>query len=255
MIRKYFKKYVHNEDGATIFIMFGIFAGIVLIGFVFFDMTSVFSERRMSQTGSDAAAIAAALEAEKSYKEDLEEDVAEKLEDLFGDLEEHKEDWEEDQEDEDSEDNGDGNDEESNNDDEWEEEFDDWIEDREDDHDHQMPGSIIKYLKGETTDVDINDAIKFLWDTGDLSDMVCETVGDHEDEMREAAQEFADRNGIENDISIVFPVEDEGFTVGVRTKATINDSFFEGVNTDELKVPAHAIANIQEPEGVNIDCD
>lgn len=252
------KDILRNENGSSMLLMMGLLLGIILMGFVFFDMTSVFMERRMSQTGSDAAAIAAAQEAEKSYQEVLEEETEVELIDLYERTEDHKEDWEEDQEDEDEE--SDDNDENSNDDDgdSWEDAFDEWINDLEEEFDDRsMPASIVNYLKGSNSEVDIDDAIKFLWDTDTVSDLVCEAVSDHTDDMRDAAQPYADVNGIENDISIVFPVEDgdEGFKVGVRTESTINDSFLDSVNTEQLKVPAHAIVDIQEPEGVNIICD
>ncbi|TMN23282.1 pilus assembly protein TadG-related protein [Lentibacillus cibarius] len=239
------KNELRNEKGSTTLMMMGLLLGIILMGFVFFDMSSVLMERRISQTGSDAAAIAAAQEAEKSYQEVLEEETRVELTDLHERTEDYKEDWEESV----------GDDESSVS---WGDAFDEWINNLEEEFDDRsMPASIVNYLKGANSGVDIDEAIKFLWDTDSLSNLVCDAVSSHTEEIREAAQHYADLNGIENDISIVFPVEngDEGFKVGVRTKSTINDSFLNSVNTEQLKVPAHAIVNIQQPEGMNIICD
>ncbi|WP_277679688.1 pilus assembly protein TadG-related protein [Gracilibacillus dipsosauri] len=258
-------KWLNNERGAATFIMFSLFAGMILMGFIFFDLTSVFMERRMSQTGSDAAAIAAAQKAEEIYQEKVKERSEEITGDLKDEIERLKQEWreewermvEEASEDEDEEDSGSSVDVPS-----WseffEEKFTEWKEGVESTYDNRsMPGSMESYFRSSAIDyeIDINEAMRFFWSEEGLSDFICEKVLEEEGQMREAAQRFADLNGIENDISIVFPVEGDQFKVGIRTKSTINDTFVHTVNTDDLDVPADAVANIQEPRGIKIICN
>jgi hypothetical protein len=232
------KKIIRNDRGSTTIFMVGLLLGIILLGFVFFDMTSVFMERRMSQTGSDAAVMAAAIQAEKAYKEEMEKEAEDIIKGLYDRTQAEKLAWEQ-----------------SDREIPWSEVFAELIEDLEGEFDNRsMPSDIKNYLDDGNGQVDIDRAMRFLWDREEISDLVCEAVYENEDKMRDAAQEFADANGIENDISIVFPVEGEGFRVGVRTKSTINDSFIDSVQTDQLKVPAHGIVQIQEPKNVNINC-
>ena len=50
--------------------------------FLFFDFSNVFINKRVTQTGADAAAIAAAQEANKHMKEYLQEETQDKLDSL-----------------------------------------------------------------------------------------------------------------------------------------------------------------------------
>ncbi|RPF50078.1 pilus assembly protein TadG-related protein [Aquisalibacillus elongatus] len=249
-------KWVNNERGSATFIMFSLLAGMIIMGFIFFDMTSVFMERRISQTGSDAAAIAAAQKAEEVYEDRIEEKIKDSIDHLETRTKDQIEQWEEEFEEmqEDSEPGPSP----ISWDEFFDEKFEEWIEQIEEEHDHRsMPSGIVSYLRYNIPlDIDIENAMKFFWNEEQLSNLICEAVLDHkDDEIRDAAQHYADLNGIENDISVVFPVEEDEFKVGIRTKSTINDSFVDSVNTDELKVPANAVVNIQKPRDINVVCD
>ncbi len=235
-------KYIRNEKGAASFVMLGIFVGLVIMGFLFFDMTSVFMERRMSQTNSDSAALAAALKAEELYEEYMKTEAEEYLDELKARTDAHMSDWEANKDEDDTR--------------TWEEVFMEWIESLEAEFGRSMPGQIVSFLRSGGS-VDINVAMKFLWDPDEVSDMICGEVDRKREELREEAEEFAVRNGMEedNEISLVFPVEGDEFKIGIRTKGTINDSFLNSVDTDDLKVPAHAVVEIEQPKDFEIVCN
>ena len=77
------KQWIQNEKGSgTIIIMVCMVLGAIFFSFLFFDFSNVFINKRVTQTGADAAAIAAAQEANKHMKEYLQEETQDKLDSL-----------------------------------------------------------------------------------------------------------------------------------------------------------------------------
>lgn len=81
--------YLHNERGSgTLIIMVGMVIAAVFFGFLFFDFSNVFINKRVTQTGADAAAIAAAQTSNEFMKGYLREKTQEELDDLGEEWEE-----------------------------------------------------------------------------------------------------------------------------------------------------------------------
>src|SRR5699024_6624107 len=52
----------------------------IFLSFMFFDFSTVFMNKRISQTGADAAAMAATEQLKNSYEEDLKDEMEDRLE-------------------------------------------------------------------------------------------------------------------------------------------------------------------------------
>jgi len=229
-------KKLKNEKGSTSILMMGLIVGIILMGFVFVDMSVVFMEHRVSQKADDAAALAASIEAKKVYQEKLRDETKNELNNLKATIALFTTTSE-----------GEDGEEESTVD--WE----GWFAYLESTHGGRpLPASIKAWLRDENNDIDFNEAVNFIWDDGPLSELICQAIRTRWDDIVAAANRYAHLNSVEHDVDVVFPVDGE-FKIGTRTHKDI-DTTNLNLQLDGKTVPAMAVVNIQQPVGKHIIC-
>lgn len=215
------KKLIQNEKGSgTIIIMVCMVLGAIFFSFLFFDFSNVFINKRVTQTGADAAAIAAAQEANQHMKEYLQEETQDKL-DRLGD--------------------------------EWEnavdisiDEFIPMIENR---LHKPMPSDIKAWLTNHSIDVKAETAMKFFFKDNEVRDLACERIDKEWPNIKDAAEDYAQKNQNDKVTDITF-IEDD-FRIYVKTErkgkyTTVPDGSIPAITSDSS-------ARIGEPKGYEGD--
>lgn len=238
------KWYLKNEKGSgTTVMMVGMVLAALFLAIIFFDFSTVFVNKRVTQTGADAAALAAAKSSTVSVREELKEETQEELDDLG-------ERWEDFLEaaNEPGEPPAEG---------ETpppaptiEELLRDFIEMIERQKGKTMPGSIKSWLKNHSVSVEAEEAMKFFFSDDEVSDMSCKAVRDQLDEARDEAEKFAERN--DNDRVIDFQFIPDEFRIYVETDrkgkyTTVSDDSVPAISSESS-------ARIGEPAGFDISC-
>jgi Putative Flp pilus-assembly TadE/G-like len=237
------KEYITNERGSGMLVLIiGMLIAAIFIAFIFFDFSNVFINKRVTQTGADAAALAAVKESGKTLKEDLRDETQDKLDDL----KEAFEDFLEQAEDEGSEDEEEPKDLPSPD-----ELLDDFISQVEAELGRQMPNDIKEWLKDSSVEVDANSALKFFFEEDEVSEIACKSVRDNISGAREAAERYAKENQNDRLVDIRFIPED--FRIYVETDrkgqyVTVSDDMLSPVKSESS-------ARIGSPKGFTVSCD
>ncbi|WP_158318868.1 pilus assembly protein TadG-related protein [Robertmurraya kyonggiensis] len=247
------KSYLKNERGSgTLLIMVGMVLAAIFFGLLFFDFSNVFINKRVTQTGADAAAIAAAKTANDYMKDELQTKTQEELDNLgeewekfleeaLGDLEEEEE----------GEEDGDEGEETPPPDPPSTEELLDlFVDMKETVMGKSMPGDVRAWLLNHSVSVKALTAMKFFFDDEEVNEMSCKVVREHLGDAREEAEEYAEKN--QNDHVTEFTFIPEDFRIYVET-----DRSGKYTTVPDKEVPAvtsESSAKIGDPEGYTISC-
>ncbi|HLU21210.1 MAG TPA: pilus assembly protein TadG-related protein [Bacillaceae bacterium] len=256
-------RYLKNEKGNTLLVILGVLVGAIFISFIFFDFFTTFANKRVSQTGADAAALAAANEIKEVYDEKLRSEIEIRMGHLretaneFVDeiLEEISEDYEDSLEDLDE---------------------DDPIPDPPDiDMDAiwnqvlnrmDIPHELRDAVRYEWVEIDAMAALEYFFENvwyldwfsnqvKEINEVACEAIINAEDQWTDAAKHYATKNGSDEDVDVVFKGDE--FKVMVRVKKpasfiTVSDDAFASGEND---VYSEAEATVKTPRGIDISCD
>ncbi|WP_170972050.1 pilus assembly protein TadG-related protein [Bacillus yapensis] len=245
------KSYLKNEQGSgTLLIMVGMVLAAIFFGLLFFDFSNVFINKRVTQTGADAAAIAAAKTANDYMKDELQTKTQEELDKLGEEWEKFLEEALEDLEEEEGEEDGD---EETPPPDppSTEELLDLFVDMKEAMMGKSMPGDVRAWLLNHSAKVKAMTAMKFFFDDDEVNDMSCKVVRNHLEDAREEAEEYAEKN--QNDHVSEFTFIPEDFRIYVET-----DRRGKFTTVPDGEVPAitsESSAIIGDPEGYTISCN
>lgn len=244
------KSYLKNEQGSgTLLIMVGMVLAAIFFGLLFFDFSNVFINKRVTQTGADAAAIAAAKTANDYMKDELKTKTQEELDKLGKEWEKFLEEALEDLEEEEGEEDGD---EETPPPDppSTQELLEMFVDMKEAMMGKSMPGDVRVWLLNHSVRVKALTAMKFFFDDEEVNDMSCKVVRDHLGDAREEAEEYAEKN--QNDHVTEFTFIPEDFRIYVET-----DRKGKYTTVPDEEVPAvtsESSAKIGDPEGYTISC-
>ncbi|WP_404453907.1 hypothetical protein LG329_04525 [Virgibacillus necropolis] len=244
------KKYINNESGSTHLVMIVILLASVFLCFIFFDLFTGFMNKRVSQSSADASVLAASTEMKDAYEDELLEDIKEELDKLEEEVDKKlEEDLEEEGEDE-------GNGEEQENSEPDEDELKDIYQKiLEGIYDEDPPEGLVEWLIDNEYELNPNKILTYIFEEDEINSKICSAINNNRNEIKEAAQYYADKNGAEGEIELKFPYEDEfKVFVKVKTEASFStvDASQMGENND---VYAEASAQVKSPVGVDIDCD
>ncbi|MDZ5474423.1 pilus assembly protein TadG-related protein [Bacillus sp. 31A1R] len=243
--------YIKNERGSgTVIIMIGLVLAAIFLALMFFDLSNVFINKRVTQTGADAAALAAAQTANKHMREDLKTETQKKLDELGERWEEFLEDALEAI----SEGSGEDGDEEDSEDPPTTEEIlEEFVEMVEAELGKPMPGDIKAWLLDHSVKVKAETAMKFFFEDNEVSDMACSSVINHWDKAKQKAESYAKKNQNDELTQIRFIPED--FRVFVETE---RKGKYTTVSDDDVPaVTSESSVKIGEPKGYEdkISCD
>lgn len=227
-----FRKIIQNERGdGLMLVMVGILLTSVFICFVFFDFSNVFINKRVTQTGADAAALAGAKSSSEYMSEVLQEKVEEELEDvtrsweayLAAALDEEKS---------------------------IAELFDEFIESVESSRGKSMPGDVRNYIWSGSGQVEGNPALRFFFKDEQISTMACKAVRDNLPTSYMEATAFAEAN--QNDQLVDYQFLADEFKIYAKTERkgqyiTVPDSSVKAIS-------AQASIQIGSPKDVKITC-
>ncbi len=221
-----FITYLRNERGNSILmIMVGLLIMSIFLSFAFFDFFNVFISKRVSQTSADSAVLAAAKEAKKSYDDELKDELEDRLQELEQTF--STEELEDD-------------------------DIRDWLDDEIDGEDDAYRSKVEKWLEdNDTVELDANKLLLYLFKKDEISEMACEAVKGNMSAIKQAADDYARRNGADRNVNVEF--DEEKFSIFVEserngTYVTVEDSQFEGIKAD-------ASAQIRKPAGIDISCN
>ncbi|WP_449621934.1 pilus assembly protein TadG-related protein [Robertmurraya sp. Marseille-Q9965] len=248
------KSYLKNERGSgTLLIMVGMVLAAIFFGLLFFDFSNVFINKRVTQTGADAAAIAAAKTANEYMKDELQTKTQDELDKLGKEWEKFLENALEDlkEEEEESEEDGDEGEETPPPDPPSTEELLElFVDMKENVMGKSMPGDVRAWLLNHSVKVKAMTAMKFFFDDDEVNDMSCKVVRKHLEDAREEAEEYAEKN--QNDHVAEFTFIPEDFRIYVET-----DRRGKYTTVPDGEVPAitsESSAKIGDPEGYTISC-
>lgn len=236
--------HLKNEKGSgTTVFMVGMVLAALFLAIIFFDFSTIFVNKRVTQTGADAAALAAAKSSTISMREELKEETQEELDELG-------ERWEDFLEAANAPGEPPAEGEPPPPAPTTDELLKDFIEMVERQKGKNMPGSIKRWLLNHSVSVEAEEAMKFFFSDAEVSDMSCKAVRDNLAEAREEAEKFAERN--DNDRVIDFQFIPGEFRMYVETDrkgkyTTVSD---EGVPA----ISSESSARIGEPAGFDISC-
>lgn len=230
---------IKNESGSgMLIVMVGMLIAAIFIALMFFDFSNVFINKRVTQTGADAAALAAA-KSSKEYMEDrLQEETQSELEAL-GDrwesylksvLDAVKEGEEPPSE---------------------EEILADFISMEEASHGgRSMPGDVVSWLRNHSVEVEANPAMMFFFGEDGVNTLACEAVRDNFENATKEAKQFAKEN--QNDDVKIINFIGKDFRIYVVTErkgkyTTVSDESVPAVTSE-------ASVKIGEPTGFTISC-
>lgn len=223
------RKLVKNEKGSgTVIIMVCLVLGAIFFGLLFFDFSNVFINKRVTQTGADAAGIAAAQTANEHMRIELQRETQDALDDLGK---------------------------------RWEdfleaatavppvppieELFQNFVTMIEVEKRKTMPNDVKSWIRDRSVSVEAETAMKFFFKDEEVSEMSCEAVLDHWDEVEDAAEEYAEKNQNDQLSDITFIGED--FRIYVETErkgkyTTVSDDQVPPIKSDSSVL-------IGEPKG------
>lgn len=242
--------YLHNERGSgTLIIMVGMVIAAIFFGFLFFDFSNVFINKRVTQTGADAAAIAAAQTSNDYMKGYLREKTQEELDHLG---------------------------------EEWEKFLAETLAAYADDGDPEtpapepppievilgwfvnmkeaalgksMPGDVRAWLLNRSITVKAATAMKFFFEDDDVSKMSCKAVNDNWTTVKYAAygnksvvksaEEYAKKN--QNDKLTDIKLIGDGFRIYVETER--KGKYTTVPNSEVPAITSESSAKIGEPDG------
>jgi len=252
--------FIKNERGSgTVIIMIGLVLAAIFLALMFFDLSNVFINKRVTQTGADAAALAAAQTANKHMREDLKTETQKKLDELG----ERWEDFLENALKAISEDDDDDKDKGKDKDDEdkkeppepptTEEILEEFVKMVEAELGKPMPGDIKAWLLDHSVKVKAETAMKFFFEDDEVSDMACSSVINHWEKAKQKAESYAKKNQNDELTQIRFIPED--FRVFVETE---RKGKYTTVSDDDVPaVTSESSVKIGEPKGYEdkISCD
>ncbi|MFG6497540.1 pilus assembly protein TadG-related protein [Fictibacillus sp. UD] len=229
-------KHVDNEKGSTLLVVMGLLIASIFISFIFFDFFTTFATKRVSQTSADAAALAASNEAKKVYDEELSKELKDRMEKLKKDADKEKDkEGKEEGEEPPVEDDG-------------------LLGGIFDGVGKEMPPDLEEWLEDPSVDVDLNDALKYLFEEDEVNDIACGAINENRNRIEEAARYYATKNK-SDDVEVEF-FYNNAFQIYVEVK---KGAEFVTVDEEALgdnnQVKANASAVIQAPKGMNIVCN
>ncbi|MGM7703769.1 pilus assembly protein TadG-related protein [Pseudalkalibacillus sp. Hm43] len=238
------KKYLENQRGGSmLLVIVGMLLASIFISFMFFDFFNVFISKRVSQTSADAAVLAAAKEARLVYEEKYTDAIESELEDLRDLFDDKKED-------DGSEEGGEG--EETEPPPNPDTIFDGLIDEVNKIYKKAtMPPSLKDWLEDPDAEIDPVEALKYFYDDDELSSMACSAVKGDMERIRQAAEDYAKKNGADRNVTVDFKQSE--FKIFVESEkdgsfVTVDDELFEGIDAD-------ASATIKQPKGIDIECN
>lgn len=227
-----FRKIVQNERGdGLMLVIVGILLTAVFLCFVFFDFSTVFINKRVTQTGADSAALAGAKSSSEYMSEVLKEKVEEELEDvtraweayLAAALDEEKS---------------------------IAELFDEFIESVESSRGKSMPGDVRSYIWSGGGQVEGNPAMRFFFKDEQISTMACKAVRDNLPTSYMEATAFAEKN--QNDRLVDYQFLAEEFKIYAKTER--KGQFITVPDASVGAISAQASIQIGSPKDVAITC-
>ncbi|WP_102349126.1 pilus assembly protein TadG-related protein [Bacillus sp. Marseille-P3661] len=226
---------VNNERGSgTVIIMVCMVLAAIFLGLLFFDFSNVFINKRVTQTGADAAAMAAAKTANSYMRIDLQDKTQEALDDL-GDR------WDDFFQDAlDAFNAGTGPDPYP-----IEDLLDDFVTIVENELGKSMPGDVKAWILNHAESVTAETAMKFFFNDDEVNEMACNAVKLHLDEAEQEAEKYALKNQNDKLIEMTFIPED--FRIYVQTErkgkyTTVSDNMVPAVTSESS-------AKIGDPKG------
>lgn len=237
----YMKRYVKNERGdGLMIVMIGMLFVSIFICFMFFDFSTVFISKRVSQTGADAAALAGARSLSDHMSEVLKEKVEDELTGLAEAWEAIKEAFEQSSDDDDEE-------EETRT---IEEVFDEFVSAVESSKGKPMPGDVRSYIWSGSGEVKGTPALIFFFKDTQISEMACNAVSDHLHTSRQEAEAFTEVN--QNDRLVDYQFLEDEFKIYAKTERS--GKYITVPDTSVSAVSAQAAVRIGSPKGVKIEC-
>ncbi|MGD6845168.1 pilus assembly protein TadG-related protein [Bacillus infantis] len=238
--------FINNEKGSGMLILIvGMLMAAIFFSLVFFDFSSVFINKRVTQTGADSAALAAAKSSTIFMKKTLQEETQEEL-DALGDA------WEAFKEAAAGDAEGDDESGEKSEPKSEAELLSEFVEAMEANYEgRSMPGDIISWLLDHSVEVEARTAMEFFFAEKGVRKIACKAVRDNEADAKAEADKFAEENQNDKVSTLNFiPAEFRYYAVTERKGeyTTVPD---EGVPA----ISAESSARIGEPDGFNIVCD
>ena len=228
-----FRKIVQNERGdGMMLVMVGILVASVFICYVFFDFSTVFVNKRVTQTGADAAALAGAKSSSEYMSEVLKEKVEEELDDVTRS---------------------------------WEaylaaamdaegvsitDLFDEFIVSVENSRGASMPDDIRTYIWNGSGQVEGNPAMRFFFKDEQISTMACKAVRDNLSTSKIEASAFAEKN--QNDQLVDYRFLEDEFKIYAKTER--KGQFITVPDSSVGAISAQASIQIGSPKDVEITC-
>lgn len=258
MMRIRWNQYVRNERGSGMTILvIGLLMATIFLTFIFFDFSNVFINKRVTQTGADAAALAAAKSSRISMKEELKKETEKELDELgkrweafLSSSEEKEKDKEKEKEKE--KEKGKPKDEKDEPAPTTDELLEKFVESEESSHGGRtIPGDMKSWLLDHSTEVEANSAMKFFFDDEGVSKIACKAVRDNFDSAKKEADKFAEENNNDRVKTLTF-IADE-FRVFASTE---RKGDYTTVSSDAVPaISSESSARIGEPKGFRISCD
>lgn len=234
-------KHINNERGSgTLIIMVGMVIAAIFFGFLFFDFSNVFINKRVTQTGADAAAVAAAQTSNEFMREHLQDETQKKLEDLGVE-------WEQFLADELAKyaDDGDPDTPPPGPPPTTEEILAMFVAMKEAALGKSMPGDVRNWLLDRSVSVVAKTAMKFFFKDDEVVDMSCKAVRDHLDDAKKEAEDYAEKNQNDKLRDLKFIPED--FRIYVETE---RKGKYTTVPDGEVPaITSKSSAKIGEPDG------
>lgn len=228
-----FRKIIRNERGdGLMLVMVGILVASVFICYVFFDFSTVFVNKRVTQTGADSAALAGAKSSSEYMSEVLKEKVEEELEDVTRSWEAYL---------------AAAMDEEGIS---ITDLFNEFIENVENSRGKSMPGDVRNYIWNGSGQVEGNPAMRFFFKDDQISTIACKAVRDNLPTSQSEAMAFAEKN--QNDGLVDYQFLEDEFKIYAKTER--KGQFITVPDSSVGAISAQASIQIGSPKDVVIRC-
>lgn len=228
-----FRKVVQNERGdGLMLVMVGILLASIFICFVFFDFSTTFINKRVTQTGADSAALAGAKSSSDYMSEVLKEKVEEELQDVTQSWEAYL---------------AAAMDAEGKS---IADIFDEFIESVENSRGESMPGDVRSYIWSGEGQVEGNPAMRFFFKDNQISAMACKAVRDNLPTSYTEATTFAEKN--QNDRLVDYQFLEDEFKIYAKTER--NGQYITVPDSSVRAISAQASIQIGSPKDVEITC-